>query len=138
VPHIGKRGRVLLFFGGLDVVYAVSLAAPDVTTRRAPMFVWLAEIAPLWVWAFAWGGVGAVCLWQALCRRDGIGYAAAIGLKIAWGVVCLGGWLLGGVDRGYVSAAIWLGLAYFVSVVAGWPEPEGERGPTWTRPSQPL
>lgn len=133
--HVGKRGRVLVFFGALDVVYAVSLTVPDAATRRAPMFVWLAEIAPLWVWALTWGAVGAVCLWQAFCRRDSIGYASAIALKIGWGIVCLGAWLFGGVDRGYVSAAIWLGLAYVVSVVSGWPEPGGWRGAAWTRPS---
>jgi hypothetical protein len=137
MPHVGKRGRVLAFFGALDVVYAVSLAAPDATTRNTPFFGWLGQIAPLWAWSLMWAMVGAVCLWQALCRRDGIGFAAAIALKICWGGVCLGAWLFGGVDRGYVSAAIWLGLAYFVSTIAGWPEPGGERGPTWTRPSPP-
>lgn len=133
MPRVGKRGRMLLFFGSLDVVYAASLTAPDATTRGAPLFVWLAEIAPLWVWALAWGAVGVTCLWQAFCRRDAVGYAAAIGLKIFWGIVCLGAWLFGGVDRGYVSAAIWLGLAYAVSVLAGWPEPGDGKGPTWSR-----
>lgn len=132
MPHVGKRGRVLLFFGALDVVYAVSLAQPDVATKRAPFFSWLAVIAPLRVWALAWAVVGVVCLWQAFCRRDRIGYASAIGLKIGWGLLSLGGWLFGAVDRGYVSAAIWLGLAYAVSVIASWPEPGGERGLTST------
>lgn len=135
MPHVGKRGRMLLFFGFLDVVYALSLTAPDQTTRRLPMFVWLAQIAPLYVWASAWGAVGLVCLWQAFRRQDRIGYAAAIGLKIFWGIVCLGAWLFGHVDRGYVSAAIWLGLAYVVSVIAGWAEPGDGKGPTWIRPS---
>lgn len=132
---VGKRGRVLLFFGALDLVYAVSLSSPDEVSRRTPMLTWLSDIAPLWVWALAWGAVGMVCLWQAFCRRDGIGYASAIGLKIGWGIVSLGGWLFGGVDRGYVSAAVWLGLAYLVSVVAGWPEPGDGKGPSWIRPS---
>jgi predicted branched-subunit amino acid permease len=137
VPHVGKRGRALLFFGALDAVYALSLARPDAATRRAPLFVWLVEIAPLWVWSAAWAVVGVVCLWQAFCRRDRIGFAAAIALKICWGGVCLGAWLFGDVDRGYVSAAVWLGLAYFVANIAGWPEPGDGRGPTWTRPSPP-
>lgn len=133
--RVGRRGRVLLFFGCLDLIYALSLAAPNAETRAAAMFVWLADIAPLWVWAGAWGGVGVVCLWQAFCRRDRIGYTAAIALKVCWGLVCAGGWLLGGVDRGYVSAAIWLGLAWLVGTLAGWAEPGDSKGPTWIRPS---
>lgn len=129
--HLGKRGRVLLFFGALDLVYAFSLTAPDEATRRGPLFTWLADIGPLWAWAIAWAAVGAVCLWQAWCRRDSIGYAAAIGLKIGWGLVCLGGWLFGDVDRGYVSAAIWLGTAALVGVIASWPEPGGGKEAGW-------
>lgn len=134
-PRVGKRGRMLFFFGALDVIYAVSLTAPDETTRRTPLFVWLAQMAPLWVWASSWGLVGVICLIQAFCRRDGIGFAAAIGLKIFWGGVCLGAWLFGGVERGYVYAVIWLGLAWMVWVLSGWPEPGGGKGPAWTRPS---
>lgn len=135
MPVVGKRGRVLLFFAALDLIYAFSLAWPDATTRRAPMFAWLAEAAPLRVWSVMWCGVGVICLWQAFCRRDAIGYAAAIALKVCWGIVCLGAWLFGDVDRGYVSAVIWLGLAYFVSVIGGWPEPGDGKGPSWIRPS---
>lgn len=134
--HVGKRGRALLFFGALDVVVAVSLAAPDAETRRVALYVWLAQIAPLWVYAFTWGGVGIVCLWQAFCRRDQVGFTAAASLKVFWGLACLGGWVFGGVERGYVSAAIYLGLAYLVArVLAPWDEPGDWKGPTWTRPS---
>lgn len=135
LPHVGKRGRVLLFFGLLDVIYAASLIAPNAETRARPFFAWLAQIMPLWVWACAWGAVGLVCLWQAFTRRDQIGYTTAIGLKVWWGLVCLGGWLFGGVDRGYVTAVVWLGLAWLVGNLASWPEPGDWRGPTWKRPS---
>jgi hypothetical protein len=137
MPHVGKRGRMLLFFGGLDLVIAVSLARPDAETRRGAYFTWLAAIAPTWVWAAVWAVVGVTCLWQAFCHRDSIGYAAAIALKVFWALACIGAWLFGGFDRGYVSAAIWLGLAYMVSVISGWAEPGDLRGPTWTRPSPP-
>lgn len=130
MPHVGRRGRVLLFFGSLDLVYAVSLTAPDAESRRTAFFTWLADIAPLWVWAIAWGGVGAVCVWQAFCRRDQAGYAAAVSLNVFWGLVSAAGWLFGGVERGYVSAAVWLGLAALVMVISGWPEER--KGPGWT------
>lgn len=126
---------MLLFFGSLDIVIAVSLITPDDRTRSTPLYVWLASIAPLWVWAIAWAAVGVVVLWQAFCRRDRIGYAAAIALKIGWGMLAVGAWLFGGFERGYIYAAIWLGLAYAVSVLAGWAEPGDLKGPTWKRPS---
>lgn len=127
---------MLLFFGCLDLVYAVSLAIPDAEVRRGAFFTWLAHIAPAWVWALAWAGVGVLCLIHAFRRRDQAGFAAATCLKIFWGVACLGGWLLGGVERGYVSAAIWLGLAYLMArVLAPWPEPGDQKGPTWIPPS---
>lgn len=135
MPYLGKRGRVLLFFGCLDLLIALSLLVPDSATRRGAFFTWLAEIAPTWTWAVAWAAIGAVCLWQAFCRRDGIGYTAAIGLKIGWAVVCLGGWMFGGVERGWVVSAYWLALAAFVWCIAGWAEPGDRKGPTWKRPS---
>lgn len=134
--RVGLRGRVLLFFGSLDLIYAVSLIAPDQETRGRAFFVWLASICPLWVWAVLWGGVGLVCLWQAMVRRDRLGFTAAAALKVFWGLACLGSWLFGEVERGYVAAAVWLGLAYLMArVLAPWPEPGDVKGPTWIRPS---
>lgn len=132
-PFVGRRGRALLFFGVLDVVYALSLWVPDEQTLAGPFYRWLVEVAPLWVWASVWLVVGVTCLVQALCRVDRVGFTAAIGLKVLWGIVCVGGWLGGGVERGWVSAAIWLGLAYLVWVIARWPEVDGGRVPwRWT------
>lgn len=132
VPDIlGRRGLSLLFFGLLDTVYAFSLVNPDSETRRTRFFIWLAEIAPLWGWSLLWFATALACLIFAFLPADRIGFSAAIFLKVLWGLVCLGGWVYGGADRGYVSAAIWLSLAGFVWVLAGWPEP---RGSSWTRP----
>lgn len=133
-PHVGKRGRFLLFLALLDAVYSFSLAAPGEAARTTAQFVWLVSIAPLWLWSASWGVVGVILLWQAFCRRDMIGYAAAWALKVGWGVVCLGGWLFGDVERGYVAAAIFLVFAWIVSVIAGWEEPGAVRGLMWRRP----
>lgn len=126
---------MLLFFGCLDLIYALSLAAPDRATRDGQLFRWLDQVVPLWAWATWWAIIGVNCLIHAVRRRDRWGYVGAIVLKISWGVVCLGGWLSGHVERGYVSAAIWLGTAALVGVIAGWPEEGDEKGPTWTPPS---
>lgn len=135
MARVGKRGSVLLFYGVLDLIYGVSLSTPDERTRQSPFFMWMAGIVPLWVWASTWAVAGIICLWQAFRRRDATGYAASISLNVFWGLVAAGGWLLGGVDRGYVSAVIFLGLAWLLWRISGWAEPGDTKGPSWTPPS---
>jgi hypothetical protein len=137
--RLGRRGLSLLFFAILDAIYSISLVAPDEATRHVPLFQWLASIAPLWVWAVLWGATSLVLFWFAFQRRDQVGFSAAIFLKVTWGLVSLGGWIFGDVDRGYVSAAIWLFLAGFVGVLAGWEEnPPRPKGASWTPQSSSL
>ncbi|WP_346536934.1 hypothetical protein [Micromonospora sp. DPT] len=135
--RVGHRGSALLFFAVLDLVYCYSLLSPSKQARDSDTLKFLAAVLPLWVWAVAWGAVGVVCLRQAFRRRDRVAFAAAIGIKMAWGLVSLGGWLVGGVDRGYVSAAVWLVFAGFVGIIASWPEPpHGWKERAWTQPSE--
>lgn len=109
----------MLFFALLDVVYALALVgAPASGSYR-----FLASILPLPVWASLWAAVGVLCLVQAFMRTDRAAFAAASLIKVVWGVVQLLGWLIADLDRGWVSALIWLALAAFVAVISGWPEP---------------
>jgi hypothetical protein len=134
--RVGHRGSALLFFALLDIVIGLSLLAPSRQARHTDSLVYLASILPLWVWSIAWGAVGVTCLVYAGRRRDQVAFSAAIGIKVLWGLVSLGGWLLGEVDRGYVSAAVWLAMAAFVAIIGAWPEPPpGWKERTWTRPS---
>lgn len=132
--HLGRRGRVLLFFGCLDLVYGASLAFPEVELTHSSLFMYLNSVLPIALFGVLWLVIGVICLWQAFMRRDSLGFAAAISLKVLWGLLCLGGWLFGHVERGYVSAAIWLGLSWFVWTISGWREPD-EQGVSWTEPS---
>lgn len=132
--HLGRRGRVLLFFGFLDLIYGASLIFPDREVSRTALFMYLGELMPIGAYGIVWMAVGVVCLWQSFLRRDSVGFATAISIKVAWGLLCVGGWLFGGVERGYASATIWLGLAWFVWIISGWPEPEGQEV-SWTEPS---
>lgn len=132
--RVGHRGATLIFFGLLDLIYCASLLYPPRQESRSEALIWLAGILPLWAWGLSWGVVGVSCLWYAPRRRDHVGFAAAIGLKVLWGLVSLAGWLVGGVDRGFVASAVWLGFAYVVAVIASWPEPpHGWKERTWTR-----
>lgn len=132
--RLGRRGLCLLFFGGLDLIYAISLAQPDAETRRGSFFSWLADIAPLWSWSLLWFATALIVVIFAFQAKDRVGFTCAIFLKVLWGLVCVGGWLVGGVDRGYVSAAIWLAASGLVWVLSGWPEPIGKET-VWNRPS---
>lgn len=117
--RVGRRGAALLFFALLDVIYSVSLlSAPPGGPYR-----FLASMLPMAVWASLWGMVGLLCAAQAFMRTDRLAFAAAALIKVVWGVVQLLGWLIGDLDRGYVSAVVWLAFSAFVAVIAGWPEP---------------
>lgn len=129
--RLGRRGSALLAFGILDVVYGISLAWPAPgQVRPGSALGWFAEIAPLWLWAGLWWAVGAMCATAVVLAlfgpvpswADRYAFAAAIGVKIWWGTLCLIGWIMREVPIS--SAGIWLGLAALVALIAGWPEPE--------------
>lgn len=131
--QVGRRGASLLFFGLLDVVYCQALLFPTRTARNTSGYRFLADIMPLWAWAAMWGVVGVLCLVYAFRKRDQPAFAAAMGLKVLWGSVYVGGQWTGAVERGYVSAVVWLALAALVGLLSTWPEPTKE--PRWTQPS---
>ena len=134
--RVGYRGSALLFFAVLDLIYGFSLLAPSRRARQSDTLQLVADIAPLWAWAALWTAVGLVCLWQAFRHRDRVAYTAAIGIKVLWGLIMLGGWLFVDLDRGYVSAAVWLAMAAFVGILGVRPEPpDGWKERTWTPPS---
>lgn len=129
----GRRGEALIFFGLLDVVYCVSLIAPGPAARDSDFLAWIISVAPLWFWSAMWGTAAVLCLWHAFQRCDRVGFTAAIFIKVFWAGTSLAAWTFGGVDRGYVSAAIWVVFAYFVWRISGWPEAPDRKEPLWTR-----
>lgn len=134
--RVGNRGSALLFFAVLDLVYCYSLLFPPPRSEWSRSLVFLAGILPLWVWGLTWGAVGVLCACRAFRRRDAAAFAAAIGIKVLWAIAAAAAWLVGGVERGYVNAAVWLAFAGFVWIIAGWPEPVNGKGrPTWTPPT---
>lgn len=130
---VGRRGAALLFFTLLDFVYCYGLfTAPR---PLVPYYAWMNDLAPLGAWAACWGLVGMVCLAYAAQIYDTIAFMCAAGLKVGWGLLALLGWMAGSVDRGYVSAVIWLGFAAFVVLIAGGippPPRRQERRRPWT------
>lgn len=123
---IGPRGEVLLFFALLDFVFAYAVTNP--IRPLVPQYVWLNSVLPLWVWGLWWLLTGVVCLVFAFLPVDTPAFTAAIAVKVGWGLLSGIGWLNGQDPRGYVSAIIWLGFAYFVFRVAGGIPPPADRG----------
>jgi hypothetical protein len=132
--RVGRRGAALMFFVVLDAIYAVAL----LTAPRPlpPFYGWMDQVMPLTAWAICWAAVGLTCLWYAFRAYDTPAFMAAVAVKVGWGLWSLFGWVVGGVDRAWIWAVIWLGFAGFVYLIAGGIPVTGPR-PTrrwsWTR-----
>lgn len=133
--RVGRRGTFLLFLAMLDWIYAYSLAYPTPAAVSTPTYTFLSHIMPLDVWASLWAVVGTVCLVYAFRYRDAPGYAAAMFIKILWAMTFFLGWLFVGVERGYLSTAIWGAFAGVLAIISTWPDPAKWEGEQWTRQS---
>lgn len=122
VLRVGRRGYFLLFLALLDAVYGASLLNPTPRSLDNPTTQFLLRVLPLPAWACVWLLVGAICLVSAFRFNDAAGFAAAMGLKTLWGSLFLIGWVVADVERGYLSAVIWLAFAGLLALVVPWPD----------------
>jgi len=127
VRRIGRRGGSLLFFALLDAVYAYSLFVPAAEAKRGAVLQYVETVGPLWFWGVLWAVAGGCCLVSAFRIDDRIGFAAAITIKMIWGLLSFFG-AFARVERAYVGAVIWLCLAGFVAIISSWPEPPSRFG----------
>lgn len=123
LSRVGRRGSILIILAIVDVAYGYSLIGPSSDALGTAAITWRQHFAPLWVWGGVWLAVAAILIVSAFLRNDAIGYLAAIVLKIGWSLTTLLSWLFGGVERGWLSAIVWMVVAAMVWVIAGWPEP---------------
>jgi hypothetical protein len=119
---IGRRGAFLLFLSLLDLIYGFSLAFPGKAVSN-PIYIYLASIAPIGMWSVLWTAVGIICLVFAFKEKDAIAFTAAMFIKVLWALLFLFGWFFAGVDRGYLSTAIWGSFAAVLALVSTWPDP---------------
>lgn len=120
--HVGRRGAFLLFLALLDIISAVGLAFPTARSVNNPTTVFLASLMPMWAWGVLWALVGFICLFFAFRRKDSVGFAAAMFLKVLWAAMFLLGWLFADVERGYLAFVIWGAFAGVVKIIEGWQE----------------
>lgn len=134
--RIGHRGATLLFFAGVEYVYAYSLVMPAPERARSSLIVYLDSVAPLWIWAGLWLTTGMIATVTAFADNDRVGFAACIGLKFLWAVTLVFG-AFRGVQSAYLSAAIWLGSAFLLFNANTWSEPiDYATGPPLAPPNE--
>lgn len=136
VHIVGYRGSVLLFFGLLDVIFAGNLMCP--LQPLTPAYQFINSVAPLWFWALLWGVTGLICLTLAWSKVDDLAFAAAISIKIAWGLLYVWGGLFSDVPRAWLSVTIWLAFAGFIAIISAWPEPDRQHSPPPRNPPPPA
>lgn len=120
---LGHRGAILLVLAVIDLAYGLSLVTPSHEAVSADSIIWRQHYAPTWVWGIGWISVAVVLAVYAFRHNDAVGYAAAIGWKVAWGATTFASWAFGGVERGWLAAIIWLVFAGMVVIISDWPEP---------------
>lgn len=103
-----------------DCLYALSL--PSAPSTRTATAAWLADLAPMDVWAAIWAVVGAVLIIGAFHTSDRVAFAAAALLKIMWAAVYMVGWIWHDVGHAWVAALVWSMTAAIVLVISTWPE----------------
>ncbi len=121
----GRRGVFLALFGDIYLLIGYSYSGPAVTPAVRHALKAATAVAPLPVYAWGWVAAGAVSVACGLLSpgRKAAGFTAAVIMPTIWALIYLAAWIGGDLPRGWVTAAIFTGLALAVVVVAGMPEP---------------
>lgn len=112
-------------FAFIDIVIGWSLIDDTLQAqaKAVPAYKAMLTAAPLDVWGWIWISIAVICIAQAFARFDGVGFGAAISVKVAWAGGFLASWLIYDAPRAWLGAATWVVLAALVRHIARWPEP---------------
>lgn len=148
VTRLGRRGQFLVYAGIAWFLLGYSyIVAPP---RRPPGTLVVHDLVPYPWWGAVWmaaGACGVAFAWTQRPGRDRWGYTALVVMPaaqsasyaISWvlHVVHDAGWVAQpGDTRGWANAVIFLAIAAFVRLVAGWAEPT-KRLPIVEHPHHP-
>jgi hypothetical protein len=118
--HIGKRGLVLLMFGGIFIAYGLALKDTP-PNHSLPLFAWCPMVIQGWLWVTT----GAVGMLMAITsRREWLGFVALFPMPMAWVIGFIAAWIIH--RQPLNGALVWGLLVGILVVVADWPEPPTE------------
>lgn len=115
--HIGKRGLVLLMFGGIFVAYG--LALKDANQHLSlPLFAW----CPMQWQGWAWVATGGFAMLMALSnRKEWWGFTALFPMPLLWTIGFIAAFAAGRLPLN--GALLWALLTGILVVLSDWPEP---------------
>jgi vacuolar-type H+-ATPase subunit I/STV1 len=125
------RDWFLIIFGVLALLLGYAYGVARVPHGVRTSIYTATQILPLKAYAFMWAAAGAYSVAAGLTSRRVGGFTVASAMFTLWGLIYLIGWLNGDPGRGWVTAALFGGLAAAVYCVSGLvdPTPIVEREP---------
>lgn len=110
----GYRGAFLACLGVYDLFYGLYLAV-GAPIQHEPLI-------PEEAWGIVWMACGLFLMIGAFVRHDALFFAAAILIKLVWGLEFLRLDLLAHIPYDWVRCCYWLAFAGAIIVAAYWPE----------------
>jgi len=117
------RDWFLMTIGGLGLLLGYAYAVATIPHSVRTSLSTATEFVPLRVYGVLWLVAGAYCVVSGLALRRIGGFTVATGMFTLWGLAYLIGWLHGDPGRGWVTAALFGGLARAVYCVSGLVDP---------------
>lgn len=122
--RLGRRGRILLAFGGMQILYGWGIARdPRYGVVRGVGV--LTHLLPMPVWGFLWMACGTVAVamaWEIRSSRDTWGYAALTFPMLVWSGANLVAWATQEYPQAWTSVATWGAFVYIAMMINRWPE----------------
>lgn len=122
--RLGRRGRILLAFGTMQVLYGVSIVSdPRYGVVRGVGV--LTHMRPMSFWGAIWITCGAIALamaWQIRSSRDTWGYGAVTVPMALWSGANFIAWVSSAYPQAWTSVITWGAFVYIAGTVNRWPE----------------
>lgn len=119
--RVGRRGATLLLLSMVDLTlgYSMLTIPPDIAARA---YLGHQFMFPLKYWGYLWLAAAMVLAFNAFRRGDRMGFGVAMGIKVLWAFGFWVSFYMFDISRAIVGACLWVVIAGWLYLVAGWPE----------------